>query len=127
MDAPVGARETTMTLRAWCIGLATAAAATWAGTAGAVTCYVVMDRNDNVIYQSSVPPVDMSEQGAAARERMRQRGEYLMFGDYESCPGVAFFTGAGGNKALALDEVVNGMPARGAARMPAPTAGAAPR
>lgn len=83
----------------------------WSASAIGVTCYVVMDRNDNVTYRSTLPPIDLSDAGAAARERMRQRGEYLMFGEFDTCPGVTFFTGAGGSKALELDQVVNGMPA----------------
>jgi hypothetical protein len=97
-----------------------------AGSAAAVTCYVVMDRNDNVVYRSTVPPVDLSDQGAAARERMRQRGEYLMFGDYDMCPGITFFTGAGGSKGLALDEIVGGMPALPAAGGASPVRGVDP-
>ena len=95
------------------IGLAAVAAAgfAWSASAAAVTCYVVMDRNDNVVYRSNVPPVDMSDRGSAAREAMRQRGDYLLFGDFESCPGVTFFTGASGSRALSLDDVVMGMPA----------------
>jgi len=104
----------------------------WAGSTAAFTCYIVTDRNDNVIYRSTYPPVDLSDQGAPARERMRQRGEYLMFADLDTCPGVTFFTGAGGSRGLALDEVVNGMPAlpsTGGARPvsgPNPNAAAAP-
>jgi hypothetical protein len=94
----------------WIATIATAALA-WSAPAAAVTCYMVMDRSDNVVYRSSVPPVDLSDQGAAAREAMRRRGEYLLFGEFESCPGVAFLTGASGSRALSLDDVVNGMPA----------------
>jgi hypothetical protein len=83
----------------------------WSASASAVTCYQVFDRNDNVVYRSTVPPVDLSDKGAAAREAMRQRGEYLMFGDFDKCPGVAFFTGSGGSSGLSLDDVVMGMPA----------------
>jgi hypothetical protein len=97
--------------RTWIRAALAAAIAAMAAPAAAVTCYVVMDRSDNVIYRSTVPPVDLSDQGKPARERMRERGEYLMFGEFEQCPGVTFFTGAGGSKGLALDEVVNGMPA----------------
>jgi len=82
----------------------------YAASAVAVTCYVVTDRNDNVIYRSTYTPVDLSDQGKPARERMRERGEYLMFAEMELCPGVEFFTGASGSRGLALDEVVNGLP-----------------
>jgi hypothetical protein len=98
-----------MPVRSWVL----AAALCWSASAGAVTCYVVIDRNDNVLYRSSMPPVDMSDNGVPARERMRQRGESLMFGDFDSCPGITFLTGAGGTSMLRLDEVVGGMPATG--------------
>ncbi len=116
------------------IGLAAVAVAgfAWSASSAAVTCYVVMDRNDNVLYRSNVPPVDMSDQGSAAREAMRRRGDYLLFGDFESCPGVTFFTGASGSRALSLDDVVMGMPAMpmaggvSAVRGPDPNAVVAP-
>ncbi len=75
------------------LALAFAAASAHAQT---ITCYVVIDRNDNVIYRSTTPPVDMSERGAAAREAMRRRGELLMFVDYDKCPALEFITGAAG-------------------------------
>jgi hypothetical protein len=103
------------------------AAVAYAASAAAVTCYVVTDRNDNVIYRSTYPPVDLSDQGKPARERMRERGEYLMFADMELCPGVAFFTGGSGSRGLAFDEVVNGLPAlpSNSGVSPAPSAPAA--
>ena len=33
--------------------------------ASAVTCYIVLDRNENVVYQDIYPPVDLSDEGAA--------------------------------------------------------------
>ena len=47
---------------------ALAAAAVFPGAANAITCYTVLDRSDNTIYQDTQPPVDMSETGAADRE-----------------------------------------------------------
>lgn len=77
-----------------------------APVAEAVTCYVVMDRSDNVIYRDVVPPVDLSEAGAPAREAMRQRGEFFLFHESDICPRVEFFTGTAGNVALRLDEAL---------------------
>jgi hypothetical protein len=74
--------------------------------AAAVTCYVVMDRNDNVIYRDIMPPVDMSDAGKSAREAMRQRGEFFLFHEAEICPSVEFFTGAAGTVALSLDQTL---------------------
>ena len=79
------------------------------GPAAAITCYTVLDRNDNVIYRDTYPPVDMSDQGVAERERMRKRGEHLLAVDAERCPGIEFFIGSAGSSTLNVDQVVSGM------------------
>ena len=38
-----------------------------AADARAVTCYVVFDRTDNVVYRDTFPPVDLSDAGKAQR------------------------------------------------------------
>ena len=81
------------------------------GTANAVTCYVLFDRFDNVVYRNTVSPIDLSDQGAAARAALRQRGEYLMVMDSDRCPSVTFVFGAAGSKTLSIDETVGGFPA----------------
>src|SRR5215831_6667604 len=63
--------------------------------AQAVTCNIVLDRNGNVIYQDTLPPVDLSERGAAARDKMRQRGEQLLISDADQCPQLVFSTVTG--------------------------------
>ena len=83
-----------------------------ANSAQAVICYVVYDRGQNVIYQSSYPPVDMSNAGYPAREAMRARGEHMTFGDITQCPTVVFLTGVGGMSDVRVDEVVAGLPVR---------------
>lgn len=70
----------------------------------AVTCYVVMDRTDNVLYRDVYPPVDMSDAGRAERNAMRTRGEFLFFMESEQCPRLEFFTGAAGTVGLRLDQ-----------------------
>jgi len=89
---------------AWCIAAAT--------PAHAVICYVIYDRNENVIYQNTYPPMDMSNAGYPQREALRARGDHLTFGDIANCPTVVFLTGAGGTSELRVDDVVAGMPAR---------------
>lgn len=74
--------------------------------AQAVTCDIVVDRSGAVVYQDVVPPVDMSERGAAARDRMRQRGEQLMVIDVDQCPRLVFSTITG---AASVEEIVAGM------------------
>ena len=82
-----------------------------AGTAEAATCYVLFDRYDNVVYRNTVSPIDLSDQGAAARAALRQRGEYLLVMDSDRCAPVTFVFGAAGSKTLSLDETVGGFPA----------------
>jgi hypothetical protein len=77
-----------------------------ASGANAVTCDIVVDRNGTVVYQDTKPPVDMSERGAAARERMRQRGEQMMVIDVDQCPQLVFLTVSG---AASVEEIVASM------------------
>lgn len=112
------------------VTLVAAGLATVAGSASALTCFVVLDRTDNVIYRDVYPPVDLSEQGRGERDAMRARGEFMMFMDAEQCPRLEFFTGAAGTVGLRLDQTMS--PAvevtRPAANAkPAPATTAAPR
>jgi hypothetical protein len=83
------------------------------GHVAAFTCYTVLDRNENVIYRDTYPPVDLSDQGAAERQRMRNRGEHLLAMEAERCPGIQFFMGSAGTTTLNVDQVVSGMSVRG--------------
>ena len=87
-------------------------------TAAAVTCYVLFDRSDNVVYQDLLPPVDMSDQGAAERAALRQRGEYLMILDAEQCIQVEFVFGPGGSSALSVDQIIGGLRPLGGSAAP---------
>ena len=80
--------------------------------AAALTCYTVLDRNDNVIYRDTYPPVDLSEQGAPDRQRMRSRGEHQLAVESDRCPGIEFFMGNAGSTALNVDQVVSGVTVR---------------
>ena len=102
--------------------LAGTALAALAGTAAAVNCYELMDRNDNVVYRGSLPPVDMSENGAPEREAMRARGQHLIAMNVDRCLGIEYFTGAAGTTTLSVDQIVGGIPTRGLSQ---PTGGAA--
>jgi hypothetical protein len=94
------------TLAILAFAVATAAAS---GAASAVTCYTLLDRGDSLLYQDSLPPVDMSEQGAALRENLRRRNEYLLVSEVESCPAVAAAAGTTGYRPATVDEIVGGM------------------
>jgi hypothetical protein len=74
--------------------------------AQAVTCDIVLDRNNTVVYQDVTPPVDLSDRGAAAREKMRQRGELLMIIDTDQCPRLVYSSVTG---SASVEEIVAGM------------------
>ncbi|MGH8800570.1 MAG: hypothetical protein ACREX7_10025 [Casimicrobiaceae bacterium] len=75
--------------------------------ATALTCNIVFDRNDQVIYRDTSPPVDLSDGGARARAAMRQRGEYLMVIDTDRCARVAPTTASSGE--ASVEDIVAGM------------------
>ncbi len=83
-----------------------------AAPAHAIICYVIYDRNENVIYQSTYPPLDMSNAGMPERDALRRRGEHLTFGEISECKTVVFLTGVGGASDVQVDQVVAGMPVR---------------
>ena len=80
-------------LRIPIIALAGAALTVAAGVATASTCYVILDAKETVVYRASTPPVDMSDRGAAAREALRQRGNYLLFMETQQCAPIGFENG----------------------------------
>lgn len=81
-------------------------AAVASSAVNAVTCYTLLDRSDRVVYQNAEPPVDMSDQGAAARDGLRRRNEYLMVSDFATCPPVAGVPGSTGYHPATVDEIV---------------------
>ncbi len=91
-----------------------------AGSAQAITCYLVYDRNDNAIFQDTYPPIDLSDRGTPEREAMYRRGEHLIVMEADRCPTIQFFTGSGGSTALSIDQLVGGIRATaGTAARPA--------
>jgi len=92
-----------------CAAAVATALALYAAGAQAVTCDIVIDRTGAVVYQDVTPPVDMSDRGAAARERMRQRGEQLMIIDTEQCPRLVFSSISGATGTASVEEIVSGM------------------
>jgi hypothetical protein len=92
-------------------------AATAAGTANAVNCYIVLDSKNAVVYQDVFPPVDMSEQGDAARAAIRQRGQFLMMMDALQCPRLIAASGPSGAPAT-VEQIVAGMRSYGGSRGP---------
>ncbi len=106
----------------WIIVAALAAVA-FSGAANAIVCYTLLDKGDNVLYQDSVPPLDMSDTGKTQRAASRQRNEYLLVYEMESCPSVAAAAGSTGYRPATVDEIVSGMRAYATAGR-GPTAGA---
>jgi hypothetical protein len=87
-----------------------AAAAMFAGPASALVCYTLLDKSDTVIYRGYDVPVDMSAAGAAAREAMRRRGEYMMISYVDDCLLVSesrWTTGKSGP--ASVEDIVSGM------------------
>jgi hypothetical protein len=84
-----------------------------AGSAGAVNCYTVLDRSDNVVYRGAIPPIDLSERGQPEWEAMRQRGQHMIAMETDRCLGIEFFTGVAGSATLSVDQIVGGIPTRG--------------
>jgi len=116
-----------MRLKTFARCVAAAAVALVATTAGAVNCYIVFDRSDNVIYRGVMPPIDLSDRGQADRDAMRRRGEHMVAMDTDRCIGVEFFTGTAGSSTLTVDQIVGGIAPRGSAGGSAPaTAAPAP-
>jgi hypothetical protein len=85
------------------------AAVVAAPAANAIMCYTVLDRNDNLLYRSPSPPVDMSDQGAALRDGLRRRNEYLLIADVDDCQSVAAVIGSSGYRPATVEEIVAGM------------------
>ena len=103
--------------------IAALAAIALPGAANAIVCYTLLDRGDIVLYQDTAPPLDMSDTGATQRAGSRQRNEYLLIYEVDSCPTVVAPAGTTGYRPATVEEIVSGMrayasPGRG------PTAGA---
>jgi hypothetical protein len=91
------------------LSLAIVAAFSCSATASALTCHIVLDRADTVVYRDTVPPVDLSERGRAARAAMRQRGEFLLMIEADQCSRFVATTGAAGDGGATVEEIVAGL------------------
>ena len=89
--------------------LAIVAAFSCSPAASALTCHIVLDRADTVVYRDTVPPVDLSERGRAARAAMRQRGEFLLMIEADQCSRFVATTGAAGAGGATVEEIVAGL------------------
>jgi len=91
------------------LSIAIMAAFSCSATVYGMTCHIVLDRNDAVIYRDIVPPVDLSDRGRAARAAMRQRGEFLLMMEAEQCSSFVAVSGAAGAGGATVDEIVSGL------------------
>ena len=91
------------------LSAAIVAAFSCSATAYALTCHIVLDRTDTVVYRDTVPPVDLSERGRVARAAMRQRGEFLLMMESDQCTRFVAPTGAAGAGGATVDEIVAGL------------------
>jgi len=91
------------------LSAAIVAAFSCSATAYALTCHIVLDRADTVVYRDIVPPVDLSERGRAARTAMRQRGEFLLMIEADQCSRFVAATGAAGAGGATVEEIVAGL------------------
>lgn len=80
-----------------------------AAPAVATNCYAVVDRNDHIVYRSVRSPIDLSDAGAAARDKLRARGEQLIAMNTRSCPEVETSSVGGEHKPATVAEIVAGM------------------
>jgi hypothetical protein len=76
-----------------------------APSASAITCYVILDRADAVVYRDSTPPFDLSEAASPQRTALRQRGQHLLIAEFDNCNSVGYVTTTGGGTA-SVDEIV---------------------
>jgi hypothetical protein len=86
-----------------------AALACFAAAAGATSCYIILDRSDNVVYRDTTPPVDLSDRGSAQRAALRQRGDFLLMIDADQCARFVATTGRAGSGGATVDEIVAGL------------------
>ncbi len=76
------------------------------GLAMAAPCYVILDRNDTVIYRDAVPPFDLSTSGSPEQKVLRQRGQHLLIAEFERCNAVGYISPTTGGTAATVDEIV---------------------
>jgi hypothetical protein len=77
-----------------------------AGLAMAAPCYIILDRNDAVIYRDTVPPIDLSTGNSPERKALRQRGQHLLTAEFDRCDAVGYISPTTGSTQASVDEIV---------------------
>jgi hypothetical protein len=80
-----------------------------AAPATASVGYALVDRANEVTYQGSLPPVDLSDEGVAAREALRAQGQQLIAMDTERCPPIDRGRNGAKSSTATVEEIVAGM------------------
>ncbi len=82
-----------------------------AGTAAtAAPCYVILDRDDQVVYRDFKPPFDMSDYNAPERAMMRSKGQHLLVAEFgDECNAVGFISPTTGATTASVEEIVGGV------------------
>jgi hypothetical protein len=89
--------------------LALAMLAGAAAPAAAFNCYAIVDRTNEVIYQDTLPPIDLSDEGDAARNALRAKGQQLITMNTDRCPAIDRARIAGNGGSATVEEIVAGM------------------
>lgn len=77
-----------------------------AGSALAVSCFIVYNRDSVVIYRDVVAPFDLSNKNAPERAAMRRNGAHLLFADFETCAAVGYVSPTTGASTATVEEIV---------------------
>jgi hypothetical protein len=77
--------------------------------AAGFNCYVIVDGSNEVVYQGALSPVDLSDEGAPARDALRARGQQLIAMDTDNCPAIDRVNLATRGGPATVEEIVAGM------------------
>jgi hypothetical protein len=77
--------------------------------AAAFNCYLIVDKGNEVTYQGTFPPIDLSDDGIGARNAMRTRGEQLIVMDTDNCPSIDRGRTTNASGPATVEEIVAGM------------------
>jgi hypothetical protein len=84
------------------------------GLAVGAPCFLILDRDDTVIYRDTVPPFDLSTSGSPERAALRQRGQHLLVAEFDRCDAVGSISPTTGGTSATVDDIVMGLkPAAG--------------
>ena len=89
--------------------VAAAALVVISAPAAAFNCYAIVDRSNEVVYQGALSPVDLSDDGAPARDALRARGQQLISMDTDNCPAIDRVNLATRGGPATVEEIVAGM------------------